>query len=114
MHDHILSGRKVIERVQKHKKCGLRESGIVFFVFGPENGEKKETTFARSGIRTHTSNKRPEDPNSSTNGILSLWYWLKSGAFDHSAILAACRPNHHNFPSLQLQITVESYSIEET
>ena len=43
---------------------------------------------ARSGIRTHAPTRRPENPNSSSEAISQSTDDLKSGAFDHSAILA--------------------------
>ena len=43
---------------------------------------------ARSGIRTHAPTRRPENPNSSSEAISQSSDDLKSGAFDHSAILA--------------------------
>ena len=48
----------------------------------------KKSKHARSGIRTHASTRRPEYPNSSTIAITLSTDDLKSGAFDHSAILA--------------------------
>ena len=52
------------------------------------------------------------DQNTQTvQGTESLWYWLKSGAFDHSAILATWPPEHHTFPS-SLR-TLQSYSIDQ-
>ena len=48
----------------------------------------KKSKHARSGIRTHASTRRPEYPNSSTIAIALSTDDLKSGAFDHSAILA--------------------------
>ena len=43
---------------------------------------------ARSGIRTHAPTRRPENPNSWSEAISQSTDDLKSGAFDHSAILA--------------------------
>ena len=48
----------------------------------------KKSKHARSGIGTHASTRRPEHPNSSTIDFAQSTDDLKSGAFDHSAILA--------------------------
>ena len=51
-----------------------------------------ELEWIRSGIRTHASTRSPEYPNSSTIAISQSTDDLKSGAFDHSAILAPTEP----------------------
>ena len=64
---------------------------------------------ARSVIRTHTLTRRPENPNSSSEAISQSTDDPKSGAFDHSAIVAPFDWTFFGNALKQCRLCVESF-----
>ena len=99
--DFVKAGHVFAEKSQQFELAEVRDSRVASGACTREGehvgiSSREDSCFpirqnwkhARSGIRTHAPTRRPENPNSSSETISQSTDDLKSGAFDHSAILA--------------------------
>ena len=99
--DFVKPGHVFAEKSQQFELPEVRDSRDAWVACTPKGEDmrinsREDSCFpirqnwkhARSGIRTHAPTRRPENPNSSSEAISQSTDDLKSGAFDHSAILA--------------------------
>ena len=82
LHKNVQTGSLLLQRKTVMRSC------FDFVKLGHVFAEKSQQFELPEGIRTHAPTRRPENPNSSSEAISQSSDDLKSGAFDHSAILA--------------------------